>query len=66
MLYIDTFSYNDYDNVVRFLMRHNVPIANRNKMKMVIAAEISNELADQMQNEVDFEDMISIRETPLG
>ena len=66
MLYIDTCSYNDYDDVVRFLLKHSVPIIDRNKMKMIVVAEMSDELADQMQDETDFEDVVSIGKTPLG
>ena len=65
MFYIDTCFYDDYDKVVRFLLEHNVPIADRNKMKMVVSAEMSNELANQMQDEVDFDEAVSIGNTPL-
>ncbi len=65
MRYIDTCSCGDYDKVIRFLSEHDVPIASRNKMRMVVSAEMSNELVKQMQDEVDFEETVSIGETPL-
>ena len=65
-LYIDTCSYNDYDTVVRFLLNHQVEILSRNKMKMIVSAEMSADLANQMQDECDFEEAISIGEKPLG
>ena len=41
MLYIDTCSYNDFDEVIRFLLKHEITIVERDKMKMVIG-EYSN------------------------
>lgn len=66
VLYIDTCSYNDYDTVVRFLLKHEVEILIRNKMKMIVSAEMSADLANQMRDESDFEETISIGEKPLG
>lgn len=65
MLYIDVCSYDDYDRVVRFLLEHDVPIVNRNKMKMVVVAEMSEELAKQMQDEVDFKEVVLVGDVPL-
>ncbi len=65
LLYIDSTSHNDYDKVIRYLHEHNVEITDRNKAKMVIAAKTSYELINQMQDEVNFDDALSVGTTPL-
>jgi hypothetical protein len=64
--HIDTCSYDDYDKVVKFLLENKVPIVSRDKMKLVVVAELTKELADKMQDEIDFEEFVSIGETSLG
>lgn len=65
LLYIDACSYDDYDKVVRFLLEHDVPIVSRDKVRMVVAAEMSEELVKQMQDEVDFKEVVLVGDVPL-
>lgn len=64
MLHIETFSYDDYDEVIRFLLEHDIPIIYRNKLEMVVVAEMSEELADQMKKEVNFYGAVLIDKDP--
>jgi len=64
-LYIDAFSYDDYDKVVKFLLAHDVEITHRDKVKMCVGGEITKELIELMKTEVEFEDPISFGPTPL-
>ena len=66
MLYIDTSSYNDPMMVIAFLQRHNVPIVSRDEANLVVGANISRELADQLRDEAGFEDEILVGEDPLA
>ncbi len=59
MVYIDTSTYNDYDKVIVFLSKNNIPIASCNKIQMVVSAELTSKMLDQMQNECDFEDFVT-------
>ncbi len=65
MRYIDTCCHDDYDKVIEFLLKHKVTITKRDKVKMSVAAKISQKLVDQMRDEVEFDEAVSIGETPL-
>lgn len=65
VLYVDTSSDNDFDNVVRFFHKHNIAITHRNKQGGVVGGEISEELLQQMDNEIQFEEMIHWGAEPL-
>ncbi len=65
MMYIDACTYDDYDKVVRYLLGKNVPIRGRNKMEMVVAAEVSTSFVQTMLQEVDFDEEVSFGEKPL-
>jgi len=65
MLYIDTCSLNDYDQVIRLFLQNNINIIERNKMKMVIAAEISLTLLAKLLEENDFKEVVSSGDKPL-
>jgi len=64
--YIDTTTYDDYDRVVRFLLEHQVPIVERSKMKMVVVADLPVDLESKMFDEVEFGDIVSVGDKPLG
>ncbi len=66
MRYIDTTTYDDYDRVVRFLLEHQVPIVERSKMKMVVVADLPVDLESKMFDEVEFGDIVSVGDKPLG
>jgi hypothetical protein len=66
MRYIDVSSYNDYDQVIKFLHQNQVLVIERSKMKMVVAADLSEEVEAKMLHEVEFEDPPSIGDSPLG
>lgn len=65
MVYIDTSSYNDYDKVVMFLHKNNIPIVSRDKVRMVVSAELTPEMLDRMEKECEFEDFVTTGTAPL-
>ena len=65
MLHIETCSLKDYDKVIKFLVKNDIKIIYRNKMKMVIDAEISTDKVKIMKKEIDFETEILAGEIPF-
>jgi hypothetical protein len=65
MLYIDTSTYDDYDRVARYLIENKVPIVKRNKMAMVIGAEVSGAFVAKMIRDVKFDDIVTYGEELL-
>lgn len=65
MLYIDTCSYDDYDKVIKFCLENQIPITDRNKMEMTVCAEMTRDVASQMQDQIDFAEEVSTGETPI-
>jgi hypothetical protein len=66
MLYIDTSTHDDYDKVVRYLLEKNVAILHRDKVLMVVAADVSTEFASEMLNSLPLSDFATFGETPLN
>ena len=64
--YIDAGSYDDYDRVVRFLLGKGVKIVERDKLKMLVAAELPANVESEMFGEVKFDEVVSIGAAPLG
>lgn len=64
--YIDAGCYDDYDRVVRFLLDKGVKIIERDKMKMLVVAELPENVESEMTREVRFDEAVSIGEVPLG
>lgn len=65
MMYIDTCTFDDYDKVIRYLLEKRIPIRGRNKLEMVVAAEVSATFVQTMLQEVDFDEEVSFGEKPL-
>lgn len=65
MLHIDTCSLKDYDKVIKFLVKNDIKIIYKNKMKMVIDAKISADQVKIMKKEIDFEKEILVGEIPF-
>lgn len=65
MLYIDACSYDDYDQVIRFCLTHNITISSRDKMQMTIAAEMTEAQAKQMLDETIFQHAVSYGKSSL-
>ncbi|MBI4708852.1 MAG: hypothetical protein HY764_01450 [Candidatus Portnoybacteria bacterium] len=65
-LYIDVCTYDDYDKVVRYLLEHEIHITDRNKMRMFVGAEISEEQTKRMIKEISPKETITFGPTPLG
>ena len=65
MRYIDTSSFDDYDRVAKYLSEKGVSILKRNKLKMVIAADVSREFVSEMVRTVKFDELVSDGEKPL-
>ena len=63
--YVDTTTDNDFDNVVRFFLKHNIAITRRDKLELVVGGEISEELLKQMEAETVFEETVTWGEEPL-
>lgn len=63
--YVDTTTGNDFDNVVRFFLKHNITITHRDKLELVVAGEISEELLKQMEAETEFEETVTWGLEPL-
>lgn len=65
MWYIDVCSYDDYDQVIKYLLEHNIPIAHRNKMHMMVAAKVPIELLHKMKHDIQFSETVLFGDTPL-
>lgn len=65
MRFIDLFNYNDYDRVVRFLHEKNIPIIQRDKLKMEIVADITPEI-ERAIYDLPFEEYASIGERSVN
>lgn len=63
-VYVDTCSAADFDKVVRYLYDRDVDVTNRDKTKLVVCVDISEELIDELK-EMDLDNTISIGTKPL-
>ena len=63
--YIDCCSYDDYDRVVRFLLEKRVKIIERDKMKMLVVAELPKSMEDEMSDKIKFDEVVTVGESPL-
>ncbi len=63
--YIDTSTNNDFDAVIRFLHSTQIPIGDRNKLKLVVSAELTDAQLEELQR-LPLEEPLSIGTTPLG
>ncbi|MFA7209257.1 MAG: hypothetical protein WC120_03140 [Parcubacteria group bacterium] len=63
MMHISVCSLGDYDKLVAFLSKHDEPIANSDRERMVITAEISEKFVHRIYSDADIEDGISVWET---
>jgi len=66
MLYIDVCTYNDYDKVIKLLLENNIDIIERNKVKMIISAEISVSLLAKLLEAKAFEGIVFFGEDSLN
>ncbi len=62
--YIDTTTHDDFDTVIRYLLEKKIPIIDRNKVKMLVSAELTVEQVREIQA-LPLEEMVSIGDTPL-
>lgn len=62
--YIDTSTYNDFDSVIRYLKSKGIAIADRDKAKMVVSAELTPEQLDEVRK-LPLEEVVSIGTSPL-
>ena len=58
MLHIDTFSCGDYDKVEKFCFDNGITIINRDRVKMTMCAEMSEETAIRMKEEPDLNEAV--------
>lgn len=65
MLYIDTSCNDDFDTVVRHLNSSGIPMATRNKLKLVVSADVTVDFAKEMLKSNNFKDLVTYGETPL-
>lgn len=65
MLYVDASSYDDYDRVVRYLIENDIKMGKRNKMQMVVEADMSMEQFVAMRDSVAFDDLVTAGEKPF-
>lgn len=65
MRYIDVTTHDDYDRAVRFLLANRIPIVTRDKVKLVISAELSLDQEDRMLQEAGFEENVLFGDRPL-
>lgn len=63
--YIDTSTYNDFDAVIRYLHSKSIPIDNRDKVKMVISAELTDEQLGELKA-LPLEEVLSYGTSPLS
>ncbi len=63
--YIDTSTNNDFDAVIRFLHSTQIPIGDRNKLKLMVSAELTDAQLEELQR-LPLEEPLSIGTTPLG
>jgi hypothetical protein len=62
--YVDTTTYNDFDTVIRYLHAKKIPIIDRNKVKMMVSAELTLQQIEEIQA-LPLEETVSIGEKPL-
>ncbi len=62
--FIDTSTANDFDAVVRFLHSKQIPIADRNKVKLVVSAELTDEQLEELRR-LPLEEYVSCGKAPL-
>ncbi|MDP1833428.1 MAG: hypothetical protein Q8L11_00650 [Candidatus Moranbacteria bacterium] len=63
MMHISVCSFEDYDKVLVFLLKHDAPITHSDKEGMIIIAKMSEKLANQMYADAGFKNDISVWET---
>lgn len=62
--YVDTTTYEDFDTVIRYLHTKKIPIIDRNKVMMMVSAELTLEQVKEIQA-LPLEETVSIGEKPL-
>ncbi len=63
--YIDTSTPNDFDAVIRFLHSKQIPIGDRNKVKLVVSAELNEEQLEELRK-LPLEETVSYGTAPLS
>ncbi|MBU1032334.1 MAG: hypothetical protein ABII13_03795 [Patescibacteria group bacterium] len=66
MVRIDTTIHDDFERVIRFCLDRGVRIISKDSVKRIVFAEMSQELANQMREEINFKDVVSVGKAPLG
>lgn len=64
-IYFDACTSNDYDQIVRYLLKNQCPMANRNKEDMSLVAKVPEDLPAKMIHDVSFEETVTYGEVPL-
>lgn len=58
-VFIDTCSAQDFDKVARYLFDRGIDVSERNKIKLEIIADVSDEIIAELRN-LDLDNVISI------